>query len=169
MKLILISGLPGTGKTTVAKKLQKIVDATLIRSDVLRRQIIKNLRPPYPENEKRKVYEKIFDETRQMLASGKNVILDATFAREAYRDRARAMAKEFRAEFVILATLCPESIVRQRMLARTDDASQATFERDYLEHKKIFQPIRDPYFAIDTSRNIDEQLAEIFGTTKKRP
>ena len=56
MKLIIVCGLQGTGKTTVAKKIAEKINAVILRSDVLRMEILKD--PKYTEEEKQKIYDR---------------------------------------------------------------------------------------------------------------
>lgn len=156
--------MPGTGKSTLAKKIKSFVRGTLLRTDIIRKQLLK--KPRYTEKEKALVYSKMFALARKELKKGKNVILDATFAKHINRRMAKLLAKKAGADFLILEAVAPEKIVKKRLLNRKGNVSQATFQT-YLEHKNIFQPIKEPHYVIDTSKNIDKQLEDVL--MLKRP
>jgi len=56
--LILICGLPATGKSTVARRLAKALDAEVLRTDIVRKALIGN--PTYTEEEKNLIYKTVF-------------------------------------------------------------------------------------------------------------
>ena len=155
--LIIICGLPGTGKTTVAKKIAIKTGGVLLRTDVIRKTIGKER---YSQKEKQKVYEEMFKRAREFLREGKTVVLDATFAKKKNRKLAQEIAKEKNSPFWIIETVCDEKIVKERLSKRVEDESEATFKQ-YLEHKKFFEPLIERHFIIDTTQNIEKQLKNL--------
>ncbi|NIS34441.1 MAG: AAA family ATPase, partial [Actinobacteria bacterium] len=85
-------GLPGVGKSTVSKAIAEAVDGEVLRTDVVRQEIVEN--PVYTAEEKRRVYEELFDRARDHLQGGRTVVLDGTYRRRTYRDRARELAAD---------------------------------------------------------------------------
>lgn len=155
--LILLAGLPGTGKTTLGKNLSVELDAIHLNSDVIRKSHLE--KRTYSEEEKQLVYEKLFDETEKEIKQGKNVIIDATFYREKLRDNAIEIAKRNNVEYFILKCNLDEKILKKRIESRKDSESEANFEI-YKKINRKFEEIKEEYLEIDCSRKIEEQIQE---------
>lgn len=156
--LIIICGLPGVGKTTVAKKLAAKTKAILLRTDVIRKE---SKKVDYSEKVMRGVYEKMFFQAKNLLKEGKDVILDATFYARKRRGVAKKIAKEVGAGFKIVEVICPKNLVKKRMKKRKRDESEAEFKH-YLIFTKLFEPVKEKHLIIDTSKNIEKQLTKWF-------
>jgi len=127
----------------------------LLRTDVIRKEIIE--KPTYSEVEKQKIYDEMFSRAKVLVEKGRDVILDATFAKKENRDKAKKITKNFR----IVEIICPENIVKERIEKRFEDESEAKFEH-YLKYKQFFEPIEDQHIVIDTSKDINNQLEKFF-------
>jgi len=149
--LVIISGLPGTGKTSVAKVLSQHLNAERLTTDELRRRIDKH--PDYSQKHKRSVYAALMEEAGKRLQHNKNVILDGTFFKQDMRRRAKELSREYHESFYLIKVTCPEKIVKQRIENRYkkgEDASEADF-KVYKIIQNQFQEIKDLNFVIDTS------------------
>ena len=82
--LLLIAGLPGTGKTTIARAFSVLSGATHFNSDTVRREL--GLMGHYLPEDKKKVYTSLLQRTREALMRGETVVVDSTF----YKDLSRA-------------------------------------------------------------------------------
>lgn len=74
-KLIVLVGLPASGKSTYAKKIAGRCNATIISSDSIREKITGDVNN---QNDNQLVFEEVFKQGRELLNSNKNVIIDAT-------------------------------------------------------------------------------------------
>ncbi|MEM3382812.1 MAG: adenylyl-sulfate kinase [Nitrososphaerales archaeon] len=93
-----LTGLPGSGKSTVAKVLMdklksNKIKAQIISSDELRKVITPE--PKYTEEEREIVYGAIVYIAKILTKNGVNVIIDATGNRRKYREKARKEIKNF--------------------------------------------------------------------------
>jgi len=139
VRLVVVGGLPGTGKSTVAQRLGADLGADVIRSDVVRKELA-GLPPDaaagssfetglYTPERTAEVYEAMGERAAEALARGISVVLDASFAEPDQRRRARAVAS---AQGVpIIEVRCQldteEAAVRIRFRqAQERDASDAT-------------------------------------------
>jgi predicted kinase len=150
--LIVICGLQGTGKTTVARRIIEKMQAVLLRTDVIRKEL-KNFQ--YTEEAKQLVYEEMFSRAKTLLQEGKNVVLDATFIRQKNRDQAQQLASEVNADFQIILVVSSDEAVKQRIKERVGDESEAGFEQ-YLNSKGAFETIIGKHITIDNSGLIEE-------------
>ena len=128
--LVLIGGLMGTGKSTLAAQLSAEAGWTLIASDRLRKAVVVlplSLRIPqldhfgqgiYSAGWTEKTYQVLDDAARIALRSGHSVILDASFARRAYRQHAAAVGAEVGARVVFIACHCPRVTALARLSRR---------------------------------------------------
>ncbi len=87
-----LTGLPASGKSTVARALEaelagKGIRAAVLESDALRREIAPNA--GYGESERDAFYATVAYLARMLALHGVPVIVDATANRRAHRDRAR--------------------------------------------------------------------------------
>lgn len=156
--LIIICGLQGTGKTTVAKKIAKKIKAFLFIADVIRRELFKKRK--YNIEEHQRVYDEMFIRAKKLLKEKKDVILDATFTNKKDRIRAQKIAQKAKVDFKIIEVVCPENIIKKRIEKRLGDESEARFEV-YLKYKKFFNPVISKHIIIDTSgtlKDIDKQI-----------
>jgi len=160
-KLIVVIGLQGTGKTTVAKKVTEMFNAVLLRTDVIRRELFKERQ--YTLEETKRVYGEMFERARKSLQEGKTVVLDAMFVKEQERTQARNIADGVGAQFQVVEVVCSEDVIKERIEARSGDASEATFEI-YLKFKNLFEPVLEEHITIDNSgslEDIDTQLNKL--------
>ncbi len=156
--LILVCGLPGTGKTTIASLLASKLNAAHLRTDVIRKEMFDNL--TYSGEEKQKVYLEMLKRAKGCLDK-RTVILDATFPSAKLRTSAVKIAEDNKIPWCIVETIAPESIIRKRLDKRRGDASDANFTH-YLEQRKSFEAISEEHIVVDTSKNIENQLNKYF-------
>jgi hypothetical protein len=151
VRLILVCGLPGTGKTTVAEELAKKTGSHILSTDIIRKELIRS--PEYSDEEKDMVYGMLFSMAEMMLRDGRNVLIDGTFQKESLRKTAGGIASNTKSEFRIVEVVCDEAIIRKRLSGRckTCSASDADFAV-YLKIKKAFEPVRETHDVIDTGK-----------------
>jgi predicted kinase len=159
--LYVVCGLPGVGKTTVSTELAERTGYELLRSDVVRADVVED--PSYTPEEIRRVYDELFGRARRRLAADGGAVLDATFGRAALRDRAATVADEADVPVRFVAVECEPAVVRERIAAREDDASDADFSV-YREHRETFEPLTCPHTVVDNSGGLAatrRQVAEL--------
>jgi adenylylsulfate kinase len=92
------TGLPGSGKTTVARAAQKYLESRGVHAKVLELDEIRKTltpRPKYSEDERSIVYAALVYMARLLVDEGVNVIIDATGNLRRYRDNAYVMIGDF--------------------------------------------------------------------------
>jgi hypothetical protein len=159
-KLILVCGLPGTGKTSVAEAIAKKTDARILSTDIIRKEMLSN--PAYTEDEKTLVYSMLFNMAGMMLKDGRNVVLDGTFYKKELRDNVKELAVKTKSELSIIEVVCDERLIRERLAKRckTCCASDADFAV-YKKLRKSFEQIKEKHFTIDTSGAWQKHAYEI--------
>lgn len=148
--IVVISGLPGTGKTTVAKELGSELNAPVLTTDEIRKA--KSEHPKYTQSKKLGIYEHMFRIAKDLLFEKDTIILDGTFFKKELREHAFQLGSDNDKCVFILETLCDEDVVKQRIDKRYQENVDAS-EADYKVYKIIqsqFEPIEEPYFRIHT-------------------
>jgi len=159
--LILICGLPATGKSTVARRLSKALGAELLRTDIVRKELIK--KPEYSEEEKEQIYGLTFLIADYLIKADVDVIIDGTFYRDSLRNRARDIAKKRGKRFFLIETKCSEDIVlkrlegRKRNLRSPSDADTSV----YYKIKDLFEEIQSKHIEIETGWNISDAMRDL--------
>jgi aminoglycoside phosphotransferase family enzyme/predicted kinase len=166
VRLVLVGGLPGTGKSTVARALGDRQGWSVLRSDEVRKEAA-GLLPTdrtgagfgegiYDTESTDAVYRDLLERAGRRLARGECVVVDASWTAERHRASARAVAEEHAADLVELRCVAPSSITEQRMVERARagrDASDAT-----PEIARRLAQTADPWpgsMAIDTSGSVE--------------
>lgn len=174
MLIILFCGLPGVGKTRLANELAPLINAVVLSTDKIRKELIST--PTYKKEEKALIYNVMLLMAKYFhnSAVSANCILDATFNTEHSRDAARKkLASVVPAERIyIVECICPEDIVISRLKARKGDYSDADIEI-YKRMKQLYEPVKENerHIIIDTSQdlqvNVEEIKRYIFGASGK--
>jgi hypothetical protein len=160
--VIAVIGLPGSGKTSLARAIGGELGLRVVSSDAVRKTLFEIRERheygagPYSADANRLTYQAVVDRGRDLLAKDGGVVLDATFRRNASRAGAREMALKSGAQWrVIKCRLSPE-LVRERLERRAmlkEGLSDATWET-HVRQRPEFEPFDDrdsPRLELDTS------------------
>lgn len=133
--LVLLGGLPGTGKSTLAGALAQRADFQVIRSDVVRKELAgvtaAGQRPVsfeegiYTPQWTERTYAECLRRAEQLLFEGKRVLVDATFREERTRRLFLESALRGGVSGIVLLCRADSDVVRQRLQERRGDASDA--------------------------------------------
>jgi predicted kinase len=138
-RLILIAGLPGTGKSTVARAYVHRYGGMHVNSDLLRDML--DLRGRYAPADKELVYAEMLDCTRRSLAEGHDAVVDSTFYLRSIRAPFEELARSCGAPFFWVVIRAGENNIRDRLKVPRPDS-----EADFL----VFLDIRDRQEPIET-------------------
>jgi len=128
-KLIIMHGLSGSGKSTVAQHLVADYRGLRIRSDRVR-QLLPNSADDaahrYEVSARDHVYDTLAQIATDVLRAGFTAIIDATFLQRRHRQQFATVADRCGVPFFIASCTAPVAELERRILARTNDPSEAT-------------------------------------------
>lgn len=165
--LIIVSGLPGTGKSFLARKIAERLPCVIVESDFVRKTLFE--KPTYAPDESTFVHRVAHAVTERLLGLGCHVICDATNLTEWHREKLYSIANRTNAKLVIIRTVAPESVIRERLAKRFSqrdplDLSDADWAV-YQMLKTELEPVRRPHLVVDTSGDMDAAVDKILRIT----
>jgi predicted kinase len=163
--IVIFCGLPGVGKTTVAEKLAPLIDALILSSDKIRKELIPQ--PTYERYERELVYHVMMLLAKYLHKVGKNCILDATFNKEEFRNQVKKKTHCSDDQFFIVECSCPEDMAVSRIKHRKGGYSDANVAT-YLRMKKIYEDVKAEHLRIDTLKDADINAKIIEKEIKKK-
>ncbi|MFC5366648.1 AAA family ATPase [Salinirubrum litoreum] len=156
--LVVVCGLPGVGKTTVAEYAVDLLDAELLRTDVVRKELFPD--PDYTDAEQSAVYDELLARARDRLVDGHPVVLDGTFHACEYRERALGVADATDSAGHLLRVVGDQSTVEDRIVDREDDASDADV-RVHRHYRDLFEALERDHVTVDNSGDLDHTYDQI--------
>lgn len=145
--IVIFCGLPGTGKTTLAKELAPLIDAIILSTDKIRKQLIP--KPTYKRYERELIYDVMMLIAKYLHKARKNCILDATFNKESSRKDVINKLGLLPNQVFIVECACPEDVVISRLESRRADWSDADVSV-YRKMKKIYEPVKGKHITANT-------------------
>jgi aminoglycoside phosphotransferase family enzyme/predicted kinase len=172
--LVLIAGLPGTGKSTLSRHLAERASFRVVRSDEVRKELaaragVNTLGAGFAEGIyaspwTERTYAECLRWAGDLLFRGERVIVDANFREEKQRCMFLDMARRAGVPTVLLLCRAKEETVRKRLQSRRGDASDANWDvhqRLAAQWEEIGEETRRSLREIDTEGNEREVLGKI--------
>jgi len=160
---IVVSGLPGTGKSYFCQQLAERLPCLVLESDALRKQMFTV--PTYSVPESSRLFQTIHQLIDELLSKGIPVVLDATNLSERYRERLYSIAENLNAKLILVRVEAPPDVVRERLDSRLMQTGiKGNSDADwtvYQQMKPTAEKIRRNHYAVDTSRDITPVLNKI--------
>jgi predicted kinase len=152
--IVVVTGLPGSGKSFFASRLATAIHAEYISSDRLRKKMIE--RRTYSTEEKELVYAEMLKQVRKAVKQNKSLVLDATFYKTQTRNKFTEEIKDA-GTIVIVEIIADEALIKERMKTPREDS-----EADFTVYKVIqqqWEPIREQHLILQsTNDNIESML-----------
>ncbi len=162
-KALWLTGLPGSGKTSIARALKiEHPDIVLLRMDEMRRIVTPD--PTYSDDEREVLYRSLVYTAMVLTQKGHDVLIDATGHKRVWRDLAREVIKNFYEIYL----RCPIDICMKRERVRIDEYAPKDIYRKAERGAPVpgvvvpyEEPIR-PELIIDTDKiSIEDSVREI--------
>ena len=156
MQLILFCGLPGSGKTTISRRLCEVINAKFIDLDDFKKievdpTLVRSQIDP-PEI-RWSYYQKGLCEAMRLFTSGiQNIIIDEVFHLAELRQRIEDFSEQNGISLLWVEVRCPYKVVEERLLAKPRVGHILSTE-EALKMYGLFGEIFEP-FAPDNSGHV---------------
>ena len=165
--LVILCGLPGTGKSHFARELARCAPFVWLNSDRTRKLLVD--RPSYSRREHRRVFSAMHVLTRGYLRDGYSVVFDATNLNEKVRQPLYASADEVGVKPLIIRFTAPSELVRRRLTDRAAGVGEAT-QSDatwevYARMAVADQPVPRPHLLVAGPEDVESVMLETLRCT----
>jgi len=158
--LIVVSGLPGTGKSYFCSQLAERLPVVILESDALRKALFSS--PNYSLQESSRLFRVCHLLIERLLKKGMSLIFDATNLSERNREHLYSIADHLDVKLILVRVEAPPQVVYQRLKAREESESKS--DADWMVYRRMkpaVEKIRRNHYAVDTSRDIAPVLDKI--------
>jgi len=158
--IILMAGLPGTGKSTLARELARLTHGTVLGKDEIRAALFPAEAIEYSAQQDDFVMEITLQTAGYLLQRNpeRKIFLDGRpFSRRYQIERVEQFASELRQPIRVLECVCSEETARLRL--ESPDPSHPAHNRTfdlYLEVKARFEPITHKKTIISTDHLLED-------------
>ncbi|MSQ05740.1 MAG: ATP-binding protein [Dehalococcoidia bacterium] len=161
--LVVLCGLPGSGKSHIARELVRRVPMAVLSSDRLRKALAGQ--PKYTALESSRLFAACHQLIEELLREGRKVLFDATNLNEGFRQPLYDITGSLDVPLILAHLTAPNEVIRQRLAGRANGESDSSFSdadwRIYCRLRPMQQPIARPHYAVDTSQDITPVVEEI--------
>jgi len=164
--LIIMAGLPGTGKSTIARQLASALPALILDKDSIRAALFSPQRIEYATPQDDFCMGVMLQVAEYLLHQdpATNVILDGrTFSRRYQVETVADLAARLRQPLRIIECVCSDAAAQQRL---EHDAAQGTHvagNRNFALYQAIkarFEPIERPKLIVNTDEGLNATIAQ---------
>jgi predicted kinase len=161
--IIIVFGLPGSGKSYFASRLAKALSAGYINSDLERKKMFAER--TYTAAEKLSVYEEMLSRVKEAVKDAKDLVVDATFYKQDIRQKFIEAAKP--GTVIFIGIKAGEELTRQRLSKQRKDS-----DADFSVYKLIrsqWEPMLQEHLVLEsTGNNIDEMISTAVAYCKQK-
>ena len=164
MKLIVFSGLPGTGKSTLAEAVGRYFGTPVFAKDWLEASLLQSGVKSTDENRSlgHAGYELLTVLAKRQLLLGQSVILDSVAATKTIRAEWRKLAKRYQADWRVIECICSDESLHQARLKIRRRRIPGWHELEWSEVervKKYYAPWRVKRLTLDMANRFEENLS----------
>ena len=167
--LVVMSGLPGSGKTYFSRQLAKVIPLTLIESDQIRKILVPQ--PIYTGAENARVFRTAYTLAEELLRGGICVAFDATNLIRKNRKNLYKIAHATGAKLILIEIKAAQEVILNRLQQRADQSSANDYsDADITVYNRLSstaQPILRDHLVVRTDDDITPFVASIAETISK--
>ncbi len=175
--LVLVAGITGTGKSTVAQEMTRHWGLSYVSSDITRKTLA-GLAPEehrylrlgegiYAPDFSRLTYDAMLQQAEERLREGHSVVMDATFRRSEERERAVEAARRLGADAWVIECFLSEEEARRRLERRFQEGTSVSDGRWelYHHHQQEWEPVAEVpghrHVMLDTGGSLQDIKREL--------
>lgn len=155
---MLMAGLPGTGKSTLAEALQKHTGGVVLNKDHIRAAMFPGSWTDYSAGQDDVAMGALFASLQYLATHAKPAFIyidGRTFRYRKQLDEAIAVAEKAGCPWKILYLVSEREAIRKRLSQSQHIAQNRTFEF-YLELERSFEEILRPALQVDTTQELEQ-------------
>ena len=165
MKLILFSGLPGTGKSTLAEALAKELGIPVFAKDWLEATLLRSeLKPTNGEKSLGFAgYELLTALAERQLMLGQSAILDSVAASRSIRRTWSQLAEQYEADCRVIECVCSDERLHRSRLKERKRAIPGWHELEWSEVERVkgyYAAWDEKHLVLDMAQSLNENLSE---------
>ena len=175
--LIVIAGLIGAGKSTIAKEISKRLLIPLYSIDEDKRRIYKthpqyeyflknNI--PFPDDIREKTFNASLKGLKELSKTNQHAIVEETFHKKILREPFFKEAKKIFGGIIITLIKVESKLVKGRLKKRGKEEDHMVGYDMYLSFKKQFEPFAEVDYVFDNSGDFEENIEKYVRFLKKR-
>lgn len=174
--LMIVCGLMGSGKTTLATVLADRLGSDVLSTDTIRRELLGASPSPSAFNEahyapqlRQQVYHEMLRRAGALLKQGVSLVLDGAFLTAAQRRAAVELAETCGAASLLVHCVCPAVVALERIERRAAGASLSEARPElYASQQSAQEPLHEGrVIEVDTTSALGVQEAAVFEALEK--
>jgi uncharacterized protein len=176
--LLVVGGLMGTGKSSLAGRLAEALGAEAVSTDQVRREALGPSRAPaayaegiYEPRLRDRVYESLWHEAGRRLCRGQSVVLDGTFLSQARREVAYELGRRHRVVPLFVWCDCPRQTALARIAERARQGGNASEARTDLYDQQAAEldppAAGEPVVKVDTTRDLSLEVDAVLDRLRR--
>jgi len=175
--VILLAGLPGTGKSTLARKLARQYRLEHISTDSVRKRIFRDVKQnsfgkgSYSLRQRNVVYDTIYYVLYTLLKHGIGCVLDGTFYQDKLRSKVSRICARFDATFLLVMVEAPEELIRKRFEDRAKRNRRTLSDADIKileKYRELFESTSLPHIEVNMADDHYKMLEMIGNAISER-
>jgi predicted kinase len=147
--VVVVFGLPGSGKTFFARQLMLRINARYISSDNVRAEL--EQLGKYNKQTKLLIYKEMLSLMEKAITSNHSVVVDATFYKDSIRNEFKVKTRQFNSVLHFIEIKAADTVVMERLKIKRED-SEADF-KVYLKIKSEFEPLAEDHLILYSDRD----------------
>ena len=156
--ILIIFGLPGTGKSYLSEQMAEETEAVWLNTDKIRKE--RNKQGQYDEGTKELIYQNLLNKMVSFVQKGKNVIVDATFQKKSWRNKFYLTGKKLGHQVFFIEMKANDHTIKERLKSKRD-YSEADY-KVYLKIKSSFEHMEKPHMVLHSDeQNVNDMINTI--------
>jgi predicted kinase len=165
MKLIIFSGLPGTGKSTLAEAVGKELGIPVFAKDWLEGALLRSGLKPTIEDKSLGFagYELLTVLAERQLILGQSVVLDSVAATETIRSTWRQLSRQYGADWRVIECICSDEYLHRSRLKVRKRNIPGWHELEWSDVEKVkqyYRPWKGRRLLVDMTSSYRENLSK---------